>query len=224
MAISTSQKSVRFGLGCLALFGLPFAAFGLGMAWWCAHIVLVHEDMRSWAEVPAVITSTHLKTNRGRKSTTYQAVASYEYEFEGRKFTGERVGADGGSDNIGTFQNDAYRELQRHLDPRKPFRCYANPREPSQAVLYRNLRGEMLAFNTVFATLFGSVGLGLMISALVVARRLPRASVELVPEDQPWLARDDWASGIIRGSGGAGGADHGGRGPVLEHRIAAAAV
>src|SRR5262249_29174097 len=99
-------------------------------------------------------------------------------------------------------QNDVYQVLKRHLDRRRPFRCFVNPREPDQAILYRNVRGEMLAFNTVFATLFGTIGLGLIAGALVAARRLPKTSADPVPADQPWLARNDWASGIIRGSGG----------------------
>ena len=65
-----------------------------------------------------------------------------------------------GSDNVGNFQRAAYEELKRHRDQRKPFRCYVNPASPSEAVLYRQLRGEMLVFYTGFAAFFGLFGVG----------------------------------------------------------------
>ena len=204
MVNSSSRKAALKGFGCLTLFALPFAAVGVGMTWWCTHIASRYSAMQTWVEVPATIRSTELKMSRGAKhSTTYQAVAVYSYKFDGQKFTGEKVGIDGGSDNIGHFQQDAYRELKQHLDKHQPFHCYVNPNKPSEAVLYRTLRGEMLAFYTLFATLFGSVGLGIMSASLVAARQIPKENASEVPDDQPWLAREDWAAGQIRESGGA---------------------
>ena len=161
--------------------------------------------MQSWVEVPAIIKQAELKGGRG-EGDSVQAVAVYEYEFGGRKFVGERVGIYDVSDNIGTFQPDAYRELKRHLDEGRAFRCFVNPKKPSEAILYRDLRWEMLAFNTIFAVAFGSVGLGLMTGALAARRRLPLAAEVEPSEDKPWLVRADWASGRVLPSGGAAAA------------------
>ena len=120
------------------------------------------------------------------------------------------------------FRQDAYRELKQHLGQRKPFHCYVDPRKPQQAVLYRNVRGEMLAFNTVFATLFGSVGLGLIIGALVAARRLPRENAIDSGRSAVARARRLGGGAHSRKRRRAGGADHGGCRSVLEHRVVAA--
>ncbi|MEY3896724.1 MAG: hypothetical protein RLZZ214_2244, partial [Verrucomicrobiota bacterium] len=136
----TPQSSKSLSGGCLALFGLPFLAAGLFLSglyfrgyakWWAA---------RSWEEVPCWIESVELKRNSGGDSDTYKALATYQYEYQGRVHHGDRVSLGGGSDNIGNFQRQAHRELSRYAkgkpsgaerdprrDKRQPFRCYVNP-------------------------------------------------------------------------------------------------
>ena len=171
------------------------------MTWWNLHLISQHRAMRTWTEVPATIKSAELK-NSGKKKRSKRAVAIYEYQFGGRTYTGERVSLHSGADNIGRFQQEAYQELKQHLDQQKPFRCFVNPEKPSSSVLYRNVRGEMLGFTTLFATLFGSVGLGMLTGGLLAARYSPKVDPSRASSDQPWLARDDWASGLIRPSMG----------------------
>jgi hypothetical protein len=189
----------------LTLFSLPFAAVGIGATYWTFRTAAQHNQMQSWVEVPAVIKRAELEGGRGKEDSV-QAVAEYEYEFGGRKFVGERVGIYDVSDNVGSFQHDAYRELKRHLDEGRAFRCFVNPQKPAEAVLYRQMRWEMLAFNTMFAVLFGSAGLGLMTGALAARRRLQPAAEAAATEKEPWLVRADWASGRILPSGGAAAA------------------
>jgi hypothetical protein len=200
-------KRRPIGAGCLFLFALPFAAVGVGMAWWSWRTVARYEAMQSWVEVPAIIQQADLKTHhrvgkRGRRSTSYRTVAKYEYEFNGRRYVGDRVSFYGGSDNLGSFQFNVHRELKRHLVQKKPFRCFVNPQRPSEAVLYRQLRWEVAAFQTVFATVFGSVGFGMLTGALILAWRLPKTQPTKDSEDQPWLSRSDWTTGKIAASGG----------------------
>src|SRR5262245_60435689 len=114
--------------GCLILFSLPFAAVGVWQTISAARGVLEYRQMQSWVEVPATIKRAELKVDRDNEGgTTYEAVADYEYQFKGQQFTGSRVGVHGGSDNLGSFHRQAYRELKQHLDQHKPFRCFVNP-------------------------------------------------------------------------------------------------
>lgn len=195
-------RASQIGFGCLILFALPFAAVGVGATYWAFRTAAEHSRMQHWVEVPAVIKRAELKRNAG-ESDTFQAVAEYEYEFGGRKFVGQRVGIYEASDNVGSFQRDAYRELKRHHDEGRAFRSFVNPQKPSDAILYRDLRWEMLAFNTVFAVTFGSAGFGLMTGALAARRRLQPAAEADTSEDKPWLVRADWASGRVLPTGGA---------------------
>lgn len=197
--------------GCLSLFGLPFLLAGLFLSglyfrgfsdWWQA---------RNWVEVPCWIESAELKTSQGDDSTSYQAIASYRYEFQGNIHRGERVSFGEGSDNVGNFQQNAYRELARHVigpsgDPnhpadlsgRRPFRCYVDPEQPNSSVLYRVLRWPLQAFMAVFALTFPAVGAALVAGGLIAARSAKKdLALQIRNPDQPWLWKSEWTGAAI---------------------------
>jgi hypothetical protein len=183
--------------GCIVLFALPFAAVGVGMGVWLASTIFTYLSAQSWVETPARIVRTELKRHPG-KSTTYEATADYVYEFGGDKHTGHRVGLSSGADNIGSFQRNAHRQLSEYQKSGKPFRCYVNPAQPDEAVLYRDLRWEMAAFQMIFVLAFGGVGFGLLIGGLVAYRTgRVRAALATSNPEAPWMWKADWAAGRI---------------------------
>lgn len=185
----------RNAIGCLILFALPFAAFGVAAAIWLGSTILAHLRAQGWVEVPATIVRVDLKSG---DDGTNQATAEYVYVYHGQKFTSRRVGLTGGYDNVGSFQFDAYRELSEHQKSGKPFRCYVNPVRPDEAILYRRLRWEMVGFQSIFAIVFSGVGFGLLIGGVrgVSKQRTERILAADQP-DSPWLWRPDWARGTI---------------------------
>jgi hypothetical protein len=194
---NVKRSSSALGSGCLILFALPFAAVGVGVGVWLASTLLTYLSARSWVETPAQIIRTDLKVSRG-KSTSYQVTAEYAYEFGGRKYHGNRVGLTGGYDNFGSFQQDAYRELDQHKRSKKPFRCFVNPAQPGEAVLYRQLRWEMAAFQMIFVLVFGTVGFGLLIGgSMSFASQRTEARLAADHPDSPWMWKADWAAGRI---------------------------
>ena len=186
------------GFGCLLLFALPFAAVGVGMGIWLGSTIITHLGMQGWEEVPAQIVRTELQASKGSKSTTYQVLAEYVYQYRGREYRGTAVGLYGGSDNIGSFHQDAHRELGEHQKTGRPFRCYVNPRQPAEAILYRNLRWEMVAFQSIFVLAFGGVGFGILIAG-VLGYRKAKVEQALAAEHPaaPWMHRRDWAAGQV---------------------------
>jgi len=195
--MSQSSLGSAFGRGFLLLFSLPFAAIGIGMAIVTVWTLLDYRRMQRWEEVPCSIVDAKLESHRGDKSTTYKVVAEFRYEYAGRTYTGTRVSPHSGSDNIGSFHQTVFRELDAHCRSGKVFRCYVDPEHPDSAILYRRPRWEMVLFYTVFMYAFGGAGLSMMIAALLWGQRKRRGE-EVA--DQPWLARDDWAQGQIRSS------------------------
>jgi hypothetical protein len=195
------KSSGKGGLGCLFLFALPFAGVGVGVLCMVIWSCLQYVTMRHWEEVPARIVRTELKEHHGDDSTSYEATAEYTYTYRGRAFTGNRVSLHSGGDNIGSYQQDVYRELQQYRNSQKPFRCYVNPDQPAESILYRDLRWEMIGFYTLFVLMFGGVGFGLLIGSIYAYRksRSDQARAAANPEE-PWLWRDDWAKGEIRSS------------------------
>lgn len=201
MAGLTNKKPSRGGAGCLAIFGLPFAGVGVVMTWLTVSTITTWQSMQSWEEVPAEIVAVDLEVNSDDDSTTYRCTAQYAYEYNGQSYTSTRVAIGSGSDNIGSFHQDAYNELVQFRDSGQPFRCFVNPSQPSESVLYRDLRWGMLLFYAIFIVTFGGVGFGLVIGglwSLRKAREVGQLRVEHV--DTPWLWKPEWAEGAIHSS------------------------
>lgn len=200
------KKSNELHPGCLSLFGLPFLLAGLFLTWLYFSGFVQWWKSQSWVEVPCWIESAELKVSRGDDSDTYRAEASYWYRYGGRMLKGDRVSFDSGGDNIGDFQRETHRELSRHLVSQKgkaeidqltesnAFRCYVNPGNPSEAVLYRTLRWELQAFKAIFALTFPAVGAGLVVGGMMatgLVRR--REKLRLLHPQEPWKWRREWS-------------------------------
>lgn len=201
------KSSNELSGGCLSLFGLPFLVAGLFMSglyfsgyakWWNA---------RNWQEVPCWIESAELQGD----GDSHRATASYRYDYQGRGFQGDQVSFHDGSDNIGGFQRRAHRELSAHVgkkpagaeadparDRARPFRCYVNPENPSESVLYRTLRWEMQAFMAIFALTFPAVGAGLVTGGIVSTVTLRKeAALRKTHPGEPWKWNAQWTGNTI---------------------------
>lgn len=186
----------------LILFGLPFAAVGVIMGVVLARSIAATVRAQGWVETPASIVRTDLEVNRGSDSTTYRATAAYRYTFDGRSFEGDRVSFSSGADNVGSFHQRVHDELAKARDSGRPFRCYVNPANPAESVLYRGVRVEMALFFLLFVLVFGGAGLGMMIGGCVAGSRARRrAQDEAGHPDEPWLWKQEWADGAIPSSG-----------------------
>ena len=202
----SSRKQTKGSLTLfLLLFSLPFLGVGIGMSTVVALNLLKVHRMRNWAETEARIAATELKVSHGDDSTSYRVTATYQYSYEGRRYTGDRVSIHTGSDSIGKFHHRMHQRLQQAMNSGEPVPCYVNPDDPAQAVLVRTLRIEMVAFQAVFGLVFGGAGLAVLVGGLN-ARRSGRHSAALKTQhpDQPWLWRTSWAKGEIRSSGRTG--------------------
>lgn len=176
----------------LALFGLPFAAVGIGTLVFSVIPDLYEwQQMKSWPQVEAHLLEAKLSVNRGDNSDSYQATASYAYRYQMQDYTGERVAIMDISDNIGDFQRDLAYQLKQAKDNQRLVPAWVNPDNPRDAVLNRELRWGMLGFKMMFVLMFGSVGIALIASTLLAktdATNHPESS------SKPWLARREWAN------------------------------
>lgn len=194
-------KSSR-GLGCLILFALPFAAGGLVVGYLASRSLITWYEARQWVETPARILQADLEVNQGSDSTTYQVTARYEYRWENQTFTGERVGLSGGSDNIGSFHQDRYSELSRYQSSGEPFRCFVDPDDPTETILFREMRWGLFALMGVFSLLFTGAGVGIMAAGFWGKRKVvEQEQLEAQHPEAPWRWNSDWTDGRVRTSG-----------------------
>ena len=188
-------------LGCFALFGGVFAAVGIGMTIALVLKLAAWTSIQSWEPVQARVLSARLVEHPGDDSTTYSVQVQYRYTVKGVEYTGTRVGVHKGPDNIGSFQRRVAEELAEYADSGKPFTAYVNPDAPGEAVLYRNLRPELLLFYAAFGLVFGGFGIGLLAAAWVSRKRAARKNrlMQAYP-GEPWQWNEEWRAGILKSS------------------------
>lgn len=188
------------------LFSLPFAAVGVFMTGWLwRDVARSREIMATWAVAPAVIESAELKSQRGSKSTTYEAVGTFSYTYEGRHYRSDRLGLDTGADNIGNYQKNLHRDMKSARRKGSALECRVNPANPEEAILRPEWRPEMALFRAMFGIFFGGAGFGMLAgSALSLMSSSRQGFLKNRYSQEPWLARPEWRNPTLQARLGKG--------------------
>ncbi len=152
------MSTAKAGIGSkifLALFSLPFAGVGVFMLWLSVNTVLQSQRAEDWEETICEILSVELKSSRGSDSTSYKCVARYAYQYRGQRYESDRVSFSKGSDNIGSFQQDCVNTIKSRKDSGTSI-CHVNPLEPTEAVIFPDVRWGMVGFYMIFVLTFGA--------------------------------------------------------------------
>ena len=190
-----------------AVFGLIFVFAGLAAAHMSAgKMIFGYLNSYDWVEVSAVIHDLELVRNHG-ETTTYSVQASYSYQYNGNRYTSDRVSLSTGSDNIGNYWQDLHRSLGTSRS-RDSATALVNPGNPAQAVLDRTFRWQALIFAFIFVSMFSGIG-GFFTwvslrTAPPVEERLQQEKVSGITSDQKhgsWLLGGFGALFFIMGSG-----------------------
>lgn len=205
--IRPSSKVMRpvkqLGGGCAVLFGLPFIAGGLAVAWFL-YLPTIGGwwSARGWEEVPCWIEKAEIVTGSGKGGATYETKAVYRYEYRGHTHHSESVTFMSGADNMGDFQQKAYGQIHALEGREQPFRCYLNPAKPDQAVLFRDLRWGVVLLMSMFPTAFPLAGAVVSLGGWLQARKARQAGkLQEQHPQEPWRWRKEWAQDDIRTSG-----------------------
>lgn len=183
----------------MTLFAAVFFFAGLVPGFLALLNVYHVYETRNWVATPAAIISTELQTSRGDDSDTYLAIAEYHYQFNGRQYTGHRVGFGKSSDNIGSFHQDAYRELSRYKNRHQSFTAWVNPKKPGEAVLYKKIRWLLFAFQMLFMLVFSGAGAGLYyLGKQGLKRKIKSQELEQAHPEKPWKWREEWQSNHLQ--------------------------
>jgi len=196
------SAAAGLGGGCAALFGSIFIFAGLAIGLFLYFpAILDWWKVRSWEEVPCRIESADVRVAHGEDSTTYEAQAAYLYQYGGQSFRGERVGLMSGSDNFGDFQQRRADELRTARDEQRTMRCFVNPQNPSESVLFPDLRWGLLLLMSLFPTLFPLAGGFVAFGGIAMAREAAGviARQRKMP-DAPWKWKSEWAGEAITAS------------------------
>lgn len=185
----------------LFVFAVPFLGFGGWMAYSVGSTLWQAHEMRDWLPTEATLLRAGYDTHTGEDSDTYRAYADYSYSIGGRTYRNDRVTITGGADNVGDYQQSLGRRLANAFEREQAITVYVDPADPAESIVDRELRWGLMGFKSIFALVFGGIGGGLLVWALLAKKKKPEAEAF---GDKPWLANDDWQSATIRSSSKTG--------------------
>jgi hypothetical protein len=117
-------------------------------------------EARKWNPVPCTIISSRVQSHSSDDGTTYSVDILYSYEIDGREYKANRYRFLGGS----TSGRKGKQKVVNQHPPGSRKICYVNPRDPTDAVLYRGFSTGM--WFGLIPLVFVAVGLGGIIGTL----------------------------------------------------------
>jgi hypothetical protein len=142
--------------------------------------------MQQWVAVPAELDEIELKSSRSDNTTSYRVAAQYRYAYGNQWYINDRIGISGGSDNIGSWQQDTYRAMHH-----RPLMVWVNTEDPRESIYDRDLRWGLIGFKSIFVITFGGFG-------AVVLWFVTRKKQRLPPGLPYWRANTKWSKNKIQ--------------------------
>ena len=180
------RKRLGYFLGALG-FLAAFGAIGIFAGYLAVTTLIDGLRAPGWPQVPARVLSVG------------EGTATYAYEFQGRKYTADRLGAFwlGGTSEVDDWDTRMAARLEAAQASGNPVTAYVNPNKPADAMLDHEIRWKLLLFCLPFALGFGGVGLGGFAFFMVRALGLDSISTQpmLKPKAREMLTQ--WGFGIL---------------------------
>jgi hypothetical protein len=138
-------------LVCL-VFAVPFGGIGAFAAWMIGTMVHDGQRAQEWVKVRATVT----------------APKEYVYVFNGREYHGARLGLDpiDSTDNIDDWHDAMASHMSAAMAEKKPITVFVNPEAPAESVVDREVRWKLVLFLSIFALVFGGVGVGALFAGV----------------------------------------------------------
>ncbi len=164
----------KLGAAALCLvFAIPFGGVGVFATWAIGSTLHEAWRARDWVRVRATVDEASLSSSSGSDGgTTFRADGRYRYVFEGRPYSGSRLGISrlGGSDNIDDWHEQTSARLADARAAGLPVTVWVNPDNPAESVFDRELRWGEVLFLVPFSLAFGGVGVGALVAMYFVLR------------------------------------------------------
>jgi len=150
------------------IFGLVFAGGGILLALETSvPTYRTWQQMQRWQPARAQLLAVGGQEN--------ETTASYNYQFDDRNYSGNRVYVADFNDNIGSYHRDLQQHLAKLWRQQLPVRIWVNPADPRRAVIDRNMRWGLFTLMTGFCLVFILIGLAVAI-AVIRAALFPAAN------------------------------------------------
>ena len=181
-------------------FGLPFLLGGIMALSIFGKSIIGPLDAADWSPHKAKVIAYHLDSQSSSEGgTTYKAKGEFEYEWEGRRYTSQKIDFSIGYDSFKDYHKGIITQLRNAKNNKNYLRIYVNPKNPEQAVMLRRIRWKMFIFFIPFVTLFPLVGAGIIIGSLIGHRHDKAEYLQSIQHPlKPWKWQKKWQTGIIK--------------------------
>jgi hypothetical protein len=152
--------NVVFGL----IFGIVFASGGVFVA--LETTVPTYQSwqiMKSWQSTPTTLIKVSASDNN--------IEATYRYTVSGVEYSNDRVYLTSVKDNIGSYHQDMYLQLQWLKNNYQSITIWYNPNSPDYSVIDREVRWGLFALMTGFCSIFILIGLGVSNAGLKTSKQ-----------------------------------------------------
>ncbi|MFA6103976.1 MAG: DUF3592 domain-containing protein [Victivallaceae bacterium] len=136
-----------------SLFMVMFAMFGMMFIGFMAYTFVQGAAAQSWTETPCRIVAGEIVYPK-HSGSKYSYKVEYSYVYNGRTYSAARLSF---SSSEGEYKKIL--QLSRDYPPGRDANCYVNPSNPSDAVLVRKVKWDMLPF-MIIPLIFVAVGIG----------------------------------------------------------------
>ncbi|PKL48213.1 MAG: hypothetical protein CVV42_10545 [Candidatus Riflebacteria bacterium HGW-Riflebacteria-2] len=151
-------RSLHDKRGLLRLSGLVMIWVGLVFLWRGVDMFYIYFASGSWPVVQArVLSAEVVKLAHTRNQSTTGARGSFTYEFQGKNYTSTHIDIAGGSNTNVADKEKKVAMLQEALKSNKSIDAYVNPKDPSYAIIFREISQNMV-WNLVFGLILTPLG------------------------------------------------------------------
>ena len=155
---NNNRRALNDRRGLLRLTGLVMIWVGLVFLWRGVDMFYIYFASGSWPVVQArVLSAEVVKLAHGRNQSTTGARGSFTYEYQGKKYTSTQIDIAGGSNTNVADKEQKVAILQEALKTNQSIDAYVNPKDPSYAIVFREISQNMV-WNLVFGLILTPLG------------------------------------------------------------------
>ena len=118
-------------------------------------LLMAPDKAENWVKSQASVLSSKLETihstdHEGNVDTSYLASGSFSYTWEGVEYISEQLFFSKKPDGIGTYHHDIRDLLSKHISDKSSIDIWVNPKDPSEAVMFNEIRWGLFYFYMMF--------------------------------------------------------------------------
>lgn len=174
------------GVVVISFFFLAMVAGGAWLAYVSVRQIRTARASVSWVSTPAELLDYQVRHTSSRTGGRTDITCTYTYEFDGRRYPGNRVAQDldGSGVEVGRWRQNLIVLLKRAEESDRVITCYVNPDDPAEATLIRDEPAGGLALTAWLAIVV--IAMGVTFTLYLAGKIVMHVQAIRWVDDQPY--------------------------------------